>query len=57
MVLFSYEFLVFSNKREGKVIVWNTIIVTSLDIKVFSLLYFLVIFSEDVMHYSMFLLL
>lgn len=40
------------NKREEKVIVWNTIIVTSLDIKVFNLLYFLVIFSEDVMHYS-----
>lgn len=48
----SWYFQQKKNKREEKVIVWNTIIVTSLDIKVFNLLYFLVIFSEDVMHYS-----
>lgn len=57
MVFFLYEFLVFLNKREGKVIVWNIIIVISFDIKVFSLLYFFVIFFEDVMYYLMFLLL
>ena len=43
--------------KRGKSIVWNTNIVTSLDIRVFSSLYLLLLFfSKDVLHYSMYLL-